>query len=122
MPNMDRKSVPVAQLKRARTTTPPMPIGTARKPERPRMSSMLLRSPDDHRMTHLDVGRLSLWTRVGTTLSDRLFRSAVDRVSARRVPQAPALPFARKRRRLQGGTPRMFEPGRRIRPHWPLPI
>ena len=61
--------------------------------------------------------RPGLYRRLNTTLCQIACSvRQVGRVSARRVPQAPALPFARTRGRLQGGTPRMFEQGRRYGP------
>src|SRR5207249_569141 len=46
-----KKFVPVSQLNTSSTRTPPMPKwATPNPPERPRMSSTLLRSPGSHRM------------------------------------------------------------------------
>src|SRR5687767_10828102 len=50
-PTIDVKSMPVAQLSTSRSSSPPTPrppAPMAIPPERPRMSSILLRSPDVH--------------------------------------------------------------------------
>ena len=57
-PSSEKKSVPVAQLSTRSTSMPPIPIGTPpRRPprDRPRASSILLRSPADQRIAALSA-------------------------------------------------------------------
>src|SRR5262245_23979115 len=52
----ENRSVPVSQLSASNSKSPPIPTVATRPPVRPRMSSMLPRSPGDHRIGPLLLG------------------------------------------------------------------